>query len=338
MVDELNTRSDVPRRLARRWIETEQIVALLDGLDEVAADSGEACVKAINEFRRDHGLMPIAVCSRIADYEALGARLRLTEAVVIQPLTKPRVQEYLARAGTSLSQVTAALDHDPELWDLLDTPLMLWVTMLAMRGGPVELAEPAGGAHSRRQLFAAFVDAMFRRRAVIERYPRAQTIHWLSWLAVVLRQHSETVFRLESIRRTWLPAGQQWLSRVLVAVATGLLVGVLHAVIFGIVNAPWLMGMELEDALGAWTGSVLATTLIGMLIGLTVEFTDVPGSTVRLTLTGLSGRIRPSARAGLRVGARVGAMVGVLAGLYGGIDAGVTHAESAVAGSSVLHG
>ena len=42
LASELNERSDVPRRLAREWIETEQILPLLDGLDEVAADHRRA--------------------------------------------------------------------------------------------------------------------------------------------------------------------------------------------------------------------------------------------------------------------------------------------------------
>jgi predicted NACHT family NTPase len=36
LVAELNERSGVPKRVARRWVETEQIIPLLDGLDEVA--------------------------------------------------------------------------------------------------------------------------------------------------------------------------------------------------------------------------------------------------------------------------------------------------------------
>lgn len=75
-IAELNQRSYVPKRVARHWVQTEQILPLLDGLDEVAAEHRKACVAAINQFRREHGLLPIAVCSRITDYEALGTKLR----------------------------------------------------------------------------------------------------------------------------------------------------------------------------------------------------------------------------------------------------------------------
>ncbi len=85
LVSELNQRSDVPKKLARQWLESEQVLPLLDGLDEVAAAYREACVEAINAFRRDHRLLPIVVCSRIADYQALGTKLRLRYAIEVQP-------------------------------------------------------------------------------------------------------------------------------------------------------------------------------------------------------------------------------------------------------------
>jgi NADH:ubiquinone oxidoreductase subunit len=102
LVRELNQRSYVPKKVARQWLEGEQILPLLDGLDEVAAEHREACVDAINQFRREHGLLPIAACSRIADYESLGTKLRLRTAVQVQPLTKRQVKDYLARVGEPL--------------------------------------------------------------------------------------------------------------------------------------------------------------------------------------------------------------------------------------------
>jgi hypothetical protein len=51
---------------------------LLDGLDEVAPEHRAACVEAINTFRHQHGLVPLAVCSRATDYEALPVRVELS--------------------------------------------------------------------------------------------------------------------------------------------------------------------------------------------------------------------------------------------------------------------
>ena len=61
LVEELRKRYEAPSRLARAWVETEQIIPLLDGLDEVADDHRAACIDAINTYRQDenHWLLPL---------------------------------------------------------------------------------------------------------------------------------------------------------------------------------------------------------------------------------------------------------------------------------------
>ncbi len=115
LVAELNERSDVPRRVAQRWVDKEEILPLLDGLDEVAQEQRQACVEAINKFRRDHGLLPIAVCSRSVDYEALSTKLRLRTAVVVQTLTRVQAQVYLEGVGEPLRTLPLGPSRDAAL-------------------------------------------------------------------------------------------------------------------------------------------------------------------------------------------------------------------------------
>jgi TIR domain/NACHT domain len=63
LIDELDQRYDVPRELAKAWVGAGLILPLLDGLDEVAAGHREACVEALNAFLREHGLLPMVVCT-----------------------------------------------------------------------------------------------------------------------------------------------------------------------------------------------------------------------------------------------------------------------------------
>jgi len=97
LVDELNSVYDVPRKVAQAWIAGDALLLLLDGLDEVRPEQREACVAAINTFRRQHGTIELAVCSRIADYTALESRLKLQGAVVIQPLTEQQIDHRRRR-------------------------------------------------------------------------------------------------------------------------------------------------------------------------------------------------------------------------------------------------
>jgi predicted NACHT family NTPase len=115
LVDELQQRYDVPRQIGQAWVDADQVLPLLDGLDEVQAEHRAACGEAINTFRQDHGLLPLAVCSRITEYDALGVPLRLQGAVVVQPLTRAQVDSYLTQIGAPLAAVRQRLQEDPQL-------------------------------------------------------------------------------------------------------------------------------------------------------------------------------------------------------------------------------
>ena len=48
LVEELNNTYQVPRKLVQAWVETDQILPLLDGLDEVAPQDRTACIESSN--------------------------------------------------------------------------------------------------------------------------------------------------------------------------------------------------------------------------------------------------------------------------------------------------
>ena len=75
LVEELNSKYQVPRRQAQTWVAMDQLLLLLDGLDEVAAEHRAACIDAINAYQHEHGLVPLVICSRRADYFTQTQRL-----------------------------------------------------------------------------------------------------------------------------------------------------------------------------------------------------------------------------------------------------------------------
>ena len=111
LIDELNRQYDVPRRLARAWVDSDTALPLLDGLDEVAEAQRGACVAAINVYRQEHGFLPLVVCCREAEYGVL-PELRLHGAVIAQPLNQSQVRHYLHDAGKPLAGLRAALEDD----------------------------------------------------------------------------------------------------------------------------------------------------------------------------------------------------------------------------------
>jgi energy-coupling factor transporter ATP-binding protein EcfA2 len=153
LIEELNSRYDVPKGVARSWLQYNQVLPLLDGLDEVRQDQREACIDAINDYKakRAQGVAQVAVCSRIADYEVLTKKLRLQGAVLLHTLTDQQIEDALQQLGKRGERVRTVLQNlrenahryqDTEAEELTRTPLLLSITTLAYQGKSDEELPP----------------------------------------------------------------------------------------------------------------------------------------------------------------------------------------------------
>jgi transcriptional regulator with XRE-family HTH domain len=138
LVDELNERYSIPRKIGQAWVDTDEILPLLDCLNEVKLEHRTACVEALNHFRHEHGLVGMVVCSRHTDYEILTSKLRLQSAVVLQPLTSLQIDTYLAQAGDQLRAAREILQVDATLRKLVETPLVLSILTQNYQGKQAE--------------------------------------------------------------------------------------------------------------------------------------------------------------------------------------------------------
>jgi phospholipase C len=313
LISELNERTEVPKKIARSWIDAEQVLPLLDGLDEVAVQHRQACAEEINRFRRDHGLLPIAVCSRIADYEALGVKLRMRNAVLVQPLSRTQVNDYLNRAGAALQPLRDAVKHDTNLAELLATPLMMWVAMLAYRDAPIESGEFVSVEQRTDRIFACFVDAMFQRTPGGQRYPKALILQWLSWLASALKRNERTVFYLEDLHLNWLPSRKQrgFLKSGIVVLWTGVLGIVVWLGVTGVLLGGGL-GMVQWILLDSLT-FLLLVSVTGGLLGTMTELR--PSELIRFRLADVRRRAAKAIRSGLLGSMLLGVLFGLVVGL-----------------------
>jgi DNA polymerase III delta prime subunit len=220
LIEELETKYWVPRGIGFDWINANQILPLLDGLDEIDAPSRSACMQAINEYHQAHSLVPLVVCCRMSEYLSQSHRLALSSAVTIQPLTTEQVNAYFARIGEKIASLRLAFQHDPVLQELATTPLMLTILTLAYQDSSLEETERGVSAEVRRQqIFATYTQRMLGRRSAGSRYGLQQTIHWLSYLAQQMKQQSQTVFYLERMQPTWLL--KKWQRRLYYGLTTG---------------------------------------------------------------------------------------------------------------------
>lgn len=211
-------RPGVSRATTRRWIEEERVAVLLDGLDEVNDERRGDLTRLLNTtFLSDRSRTAVVVCSRIDEYRPLqdqaDTRLQLSGAITLQPLNDAQIRDYLNCARAT--DLAAALDKDPTLLELAQSPLNLSIMALAY-SGPGAKDIPTGGSLTERRhaLMATFVERMLQRkerrdrnipldqaieRAVAtENYcfsPRSVDRH-LGWFAVQMSLRMQTVCRL----------------------------------------------------------------------------------------------------------------------------------------------
>jgi serine/threonine protein kinase len=201
LVEELNSKYQVPYVLGELWVRNDLLLPLLDGLDEVTANLRSACVEKINNYRQEHGLSPLVVCSRLTEYLLYPPRVLLHSAVIVQPLTMEQIKTYLLNAGEELEFAYQMLRDDLVLRKLVTTPLMLNIIALAYQGkSPEELLEMRFSEQRFQQLFKTYVEQMLRRRQSTLAYAPQQLINWLGNLARQMQQHGQTVFYLENIQ------------------------------------------------------------------------------------------------------------------------------------------
>ncbi len=208
--EELKLKHSIQKKITREWIENDDLLLLLDGLDEVEKNSRDACVDAINQFRQEHGVTEIVVCSRTEEYHSLSGKLHLRTAILLQPLTAQQIENYFVVLGPELDALRNAMRTDHVLQELTESPLMLSVMVLAYQGASLEEIQDTGTSEERRQrIFALYTEKIFKRRGVDTRYTPQQTIRWLSWLARRMMQHQQTEFFLEELQPTWLQTKKQ---------------------------------------------------------------------------------------------------------------------------------
>lgn len=210
LIQELLEKYQVSKALGKTWVESEALMLLLDGLDEVKAEQRNACVQALNQFMQTHGTTEIVICCRIGDYQMLQDRLILRSAICLQPLTAAQIDRYFEQAGDRLSALKAVLPQDAELQELAKSPLMLSVMSLAYQDFTPEQLTVGGKIEDyRKRLFATYIDRMFQRRGTTQIYSREDTQRWLIWLAQRMKFAAQTEFLIEGIQPSWLISKKQ---------------------------------------------------------------------------------------------------------------------------------
>ena len=224
------------------------------------------CVAAINDFIDESELSGIVVCCRLMEYQWLPDRLKLNGAICLESLSSEEVGKYLAKGGSKLAALREAVNTDPVLQELTQTPLMLSIMSLACQGaGGDELARQKGDSaeERRKQIFGLYVEQMFQRKGMTSLvFPKEKIIGWLSWLARKMREHSQSVFIVEELQPSWLGStGPN-------AVAYGAVVALSIGLIFGLTELAVGLDRRADPRTGLSAGLIVGLSYwLSILLG-----------------------------------------------------------------------
>ena len=318
--------------VGQAWIAARYVLPLFDCLDEVRAEDRAACVAAINQFRQEYGPIRLAVCCRAAQYEQLGVRFALAEAVEVQPLTPRQIDQALAAAPRRLAGVRAVIGADPALQQIVATPLMLRFLEEAHERINLRALPQLDSAERQRYLSAAYVQCQLEAHQHRPARYRAPAItHRLSWLAGRMQALHESLFFLDHLSPQWLAtACQRAIYTAAEKLAFGLIVGLVSGVIWSLdggLNRATLATPLRLLAFGRATPATLpelsallrtalgATLLIGVVMALAVWLS----TWLLIERRGAPSDPRRHLRTALVIGCTVGVLDGLLAGRWNGL-------------------
>ncbi|WP_232828529.1 NACHT domain-containing protein [Kribbella monticola] len=255
---ELSSRYQIPIAVGRVWLQRGGLALLLDGLDEVSAPHQDKLAPVLDELVQHYLIGQLAVTCRILDYERLQHRLKLYGAVQIRPLSRRQVLDYFASGGQELAGARAAMERDDDLWDLVNSPLMLNVMALAYRGRDAREVAAGAVADHRRELFDTFIsEVLSRQRSNTVSYDSKAAVRSLWCLAWWTRTRAGD--RIEVPRRL-TPNG--WYGLVLPAVGYLAHMVCLPALFAGLVGGAALAATALYGVLSGLAVGVAALVLV----------------------------------------------------------------------------
>lgn len=227
----------VTKRYAADILQAGKLTLLLDGLDEVAEEHRASCLKAIGEYGRlgrDY-----VISTRKDEYKALEKDAPVWAQIDVLPLTDKQLLAQLDHADRrdfpEAPDLKAALEHDPLLLRVAETPFYLNCLQLLFRGGSTlselnlypdeetegitkihgylvknNLPRPTGVMGLQYGQAANLIEKEIVKRFIEQVLAQPnkhgspeQVRHWLAFLASRMTQRNKVVFELVDLQYDW---------------------------------------------------------------------------------------------------------------------------------------
>lgn len=339
LVEQLKDKYGVRKDIGKQWVDNQEIILLLDGLDEIAAERQELCVRKINDFLHPKNWSnPLVVCSRMEEYQRIASLLQLNSSLELFPFTLQHVYQYLQNTGNL--KLWNGIKNDEDLNQLAQIPLFLNIIVLSAREISIETWQQFNTDEERHSyLFEAYISRMLKRPYKGKPLQYEKTKLWLCWLAQRLVEENTTEFLIEEMQPYWLKSKFQivvyniFVWGVILGLSFGLIFGLSGLILvlsFGLISglSGLMLGLDgLIDALiyGLIYGLILGL-IFGLILGISGVFPGFFGEYIQ-TIESFKFSLKKSFSgliygliSGLNFGLFIGLNFGLIWGLNGLID------------------
>ncbi|MDJ0845982.1 NACHT domain-containing protein [Crocosphaera sp.] len=216
----------IKKELIQQWLEAGIILPLLDGLDEVASDRQKLCITQINEYLvKGRAQLPLIVCSRSKVFKQNKIPLLLNRSIIIKPLREEQIKNYIER--TEEKQLWKEIQKDSELLELCKVPFFLILVIICCQKIDFNKWINLASLEKKKDyLFETYITQMLERPYPRPKYNDIDTKNWLKWLAVQLREDSQTDFFIENLQPYCLESrGEKLMYEVIFGVIRGSIFG-----------------------------------------------------------------------------------------------------------------
>ncbi|NJO29945.1 MAG: NACHT domain-containing protein [Richelia sp. SL_2_1] len=325
---DLKFRYNIPEKISREWLSTEQLVPMLDGLDELGLTRQRICIDKINEFLQSNSnLLPLVVCCREEEYQQGETILNnLRGAVCLQPLSEQQIQRYLRELGCK--HLWEGIRNDADgLGELAKTPLFLNLIPVAYPDGLVSKSKRFNSEDEkqkyqekcRQELFNQYIEKRLGEYHDRKGYKAEDVKRWLIWLAKTMKEQKLKEFYIEKMQPSYLDNRRQ---RILYSLVVGLIGGLIFGLIFGLIGG-LIFGLILGLIFGLIFGLIYGLVSLFEHKIETVETLKIGFDIKSCLIFGLiSGLIL-----GLITGLIYGLIFGLISGLIVGLASGLKGSE-----------
>jgi len=233
----------VEQKFAKRLINSNLFILLLDGLDEIGGDeeidghkvvskaaqqAQSACIQAINRFRQEHSQIQLVVCCRLKNYEDLPVRLNADVIIHVENLKPAQVIDYL-RGKPELQSLSDGVQQDSHLMTLACIPFYLAILVKTYHARPIDALLATMPDNRAVFLLDTYMQSRFRLN---DDYDLQETGYFLGVIAAWMKTSSLSIFTLEQMQFKMLPQ----LAIITYFVITRIILVLLNGVPFGLLG------------------------------------------------------------------------------------------------------